>query len=541
MPLANPLFFVVARKDLILSAASTERSILVREEDETGTHTEMSPAKILFIGIDALDKDLLLHWAAEGSLPVFRSLLDTGAWSITSNPVGLYVGAVWPSFFTAVSPARHRRYCYEQLRTGTYRTYPFSPFDIKAEPFWDALSRAGRRVAIIDVPKSFPSQQLNGIQLVDWGSHDRDLPFCTWPPSLAEEVAARFGDYPVHLCDGPRETPAEFRQLRDSLIAGIQKKTELIEHFLEQGNWDLFLTVFGEGQCVGHQCWHLHDSNHPRYDAELARSVGNPIKDVYIALDSAIGRIRSRIDSQSIVFVFTSHGMGPHYDGSFLLDAMLRALDSAELSAAPRRVARVLDWCWANTPDFLRQRLRPLRTQARQVLGEAVPLRDTSLRKCFPVPNNDVCGAIRINLIGREPQGRIAKGREYDTFVAELSSALLSFVNSDRNTPLVRRILRSRDYYQGEYFDDLPDLLVEWNREFPISTIHSPKTGTIRRDYRGTRTGDHTPDGLFVAVGPKVPRGPVKDDVSVMDLAPTIAAFLGVSLSRSDGKPIFGS
>ena len=509
------------------------------EEHDIASHTEMNSAKVVLIGIDAADKDLLLQWAAEGLLPTFRSLLDTGAWAITRNPVGLYVGAVWASFFTGVSPARHRRYCYEQLRPGTYDKYPFSPSDIKGEPFWDVLSQAGRRVTIIDVPKSWPSERINGIQLVDWGSHDRDLPFCTWPPSLAQEVSARFGNYPLLLCDGARETPADFRELRDTLISGIQKKTELIEHFLEQGDSDLFVAVFSEGQCVGHQCWHLHDSKHPKYDSELAHSVGNPIKDVYIALDRAIGRIRSRIDPQSTLCVFTSHGMGPHYDGSFLLDAMLRALDTAALSATTRRAARLLDWCWSNTPDFLRRRLRTFRHRARQVLGEAVPLKDTSVRRCFPIPNNDVCGAIRINLIDREPQGCIGKGREYDALCDELSSELLSFVNSEYNVPLVRRVLRSRDWYQGEYVDELPDLLVEWNTDFPISAIHSPRTGTIRGHYRGTRTGDHKPDGLFVACGPRLPRGPIKSDVSVMDLAPTIASLLGISLSRSDGKAIF--
>ncbi len=498
----------------------------------------MTPAKILFIGIDAADKDLILRWAAEGALPTFRSLLEKGAWGIVSNPVGLYVGAVWPSFFTGVSPARHTRYCYSQIRTGTYDFYPFSPFDVKWEPFWNALSRAGRRTAIIDVPKTFPSEQLNGMQLVDWGSHDRDLPFCAWPPSLIQEVEGRFGAYPLHMCDGTRETAGEFKDLRDDLISGIHKKTELIGHFLEQGGWDLFLTVFSEGQCIGHQCWHLHDSNHPRHNPELLRSLGDPIKDVYMALDAAIGRILSRVDSQSVACVFTSHGMGPHYDGTFLLDEILRALEQAQLSAMPRGVAKVLKWAWVKAPPSLRTLLRPVRTPARQVLGDALPLKDTSLRKCFPIPNNDVYGAIRVNLLGREPNGRIRRGPHYEAFCQQLSRDLLSFTNVEYGTPLVQRVLRTSDFYQGEYLDDLPDILVEWNREFPIATVSSPKTGTIRRVYRGTRTGDHKPDGFFVALGPNIPGGPLKQHVSVMDFAPTIAALLGVSLPKVDGKPI---
>jgi hypothetical protein len=66
----------------------------------------------LFIGLDAADKDLLLEWAHAGHLPHIRALLGRAAWGVTRNPLGLFVGAVWPSFYTGVSPARHGRYCY---------------------------------------------------------------------------------------------------------------------------------------------------------------------------------------------------------------------------------------------------------------------------------------------------------------------------------------------------------------------------------------------------------------------------------------------
>jgi predicted AlkP superfamily phosphohydrolase/phosphomutase len=66
-------------------------------------------ARVLFLAADAMDKDLVLRWAEDGTLPTFRRLLSTAAWGNTENPPGLFVGAVWPSFWTSVSPARHAR------------------------------------------------------------------------------------------------------------------------------------------------------------------------------------------------------------------------------------------------------------------------------------------------------------------------------------------------------------------------------------------------------------------------------------------------
>jgi len=108
-----------------------------------------SCTKVLFIAVDAADKDLIKAWADDGSLPVFSELFRQAAWSVVDNPPGLYVGAVWPSFYTGIGPARHHRYCYEQLRPGSYENYRFHPeSDLQAEPFWAALSRADKRVAV---------------------------------------------------------------------------------------------------------------------------------------------------------------------------------------------------------------------------------------------------------------------------------------------------------------------------------------------------------------------------------------------------------
>ena len=125
-------------------------------------------------------------------------------------------------------------------------------------------------------------------------------------------------------------------------------------------------------------------------------------------------------------------------------------------------------------------------------------------RLCFTTPNNDVYGGIRVNLVGREPQGRIHPGAEYEAFCEALRTDLLAFVNLDLGQPLVRRVLRTSDLYKGDGVQDLPDLLVEWERDAPISRIQSPKTGVIEEVFPGRRTGDHKPEGPPFRSGPGI-------------------------------------
>jgi predicted AlkP superfamily phosphohydrolase/phosphomutase len=332
---------------------------------------------------------------------------------------------------------------------------------------------------------------------------------------------------------------SEITSLRDALVTGVHRKTDLAAHFLQRGGWDLFLAVFAESHCVGHHYWHLHDPKHPRHDPNLALRVGDPIRDVYVAIDEALGRLISLAGPETTVFVLASHGMGPHYDGTFLLEKMLRSLLELPVAARSKRTfARFLESVWHRLPSALRLRLRSLRGRTKRILGVAASVPDLADRLCFATPNNDVYGGIRVNLVGREPRGRIHPGAEYEAFCDALTKDLLAVVNLDTGRPLVTRVLRTADLYQGERVRDLPDLLVEWDRDAPISRIHSPKTGVIEEVFPGKRTGDHKPEGLLFARGSGIAPRRLDQPIEITQLAPTIASMLGVRLPKTEAEPI---
>jgi predicted AlkP superfamily phosphohydrolase/phosphomutase len=490
------------------------------------------PARVLFLGADALDRDLVLRWAGDGTLPVFRRLLANAAWGSTENPPGLYVGAVWPSFWTCVSPAHHTRYCHEQLRPGTYRFDKIFPHDLEGRPFWDAISSAGRRVAIIDVPKTHVSKNLNGWHVVDWGTHDADYDGpVTWPETLAADLVAKYGRDEIGNCNvhGRAEDHAG---LRDQLLARIARKEQLIIDALDAGPWDAMIAVFSDPHCVGHQCWHLHDVTHPRYDADLAARIGNPIRDVYVAIDTAIGRIIEHAGEGTEVIVLGSHGTRSHYDATFMLDKILQRIEKPDrVPVSTARSTSTAARMWMRLPRGVRQLLSPFKAAGKAKLDTS-PLAG---RRYFAIPNNDVHGAIRLNIAGREPSGRVTRD-QMDAVCKSLERDLLALVNVDTGEPVVRRVWRVDEVYQGPNMDRLPDLIVEWNRDAPISRVHSEKTGMIDGSYRKSRTGDHSEEGFFLVAGPGAVVGPVSRSVSIMDFGPTIAERLGVSLDGVEGR-----
>jgi predicted AlkP superfamily phosphohydrolase/phosphomutase len=519
--------------------------------------------------MDAGDKFLIQTWAADGTLKTFRTLLAGGLVGNTMSLEGFFEGATWPSFYTGVTPARHGFHRMTQLKPGTYEFYRCYTGDfIRHEPFWNYLSRAGRRVAILDIPLSGISEKINGLQMVEWGSHDPNCGFCTWPQELKRDVLGRFGQHPLReTCDSFRRTPQAFCVFRDLLLQGVQKKTELTNYYLNTDRWDFFAQVFTESHCVGHQCWHLHDPGHPGYDPEVVAITGNPVRDVYIAIDAAIGEILTQIDDSTLVVFLASHRMAHSFGAQFLLPAILVRLEVAEacsakaLSGQPPdyidRLDAVLTWGWQSMSSRIKEKLTPVRDRLRGWIDGRHPHlpsscsgMDIKRSKCFPLDNGLSVGGIRVNLAGREPDGIIKPGAEMDAFCEELAHNLLRIVDGDTGIPMIKSVRRTVDLYRGECLDHLPDLLVEWSDEKPLGTIGtrnpggskvrlaSEKIGIIEGVNAYCRTGDHRAEGLFIAFGSGIKAGRLKRTVSLMDFAPTFTNLLGVGLPHADGEPI---
>ncbi len=157
----------------------------------------------------------------------------------------------------------------------------------------------------------------------------------------------------------------------------------------------------------------------------------------------------------------------------------------------------------------------------------------------------DLQGYIRINLRGREAQGVVEPGGEYESLCAEIADGLATFRDADTGEPVVAAIGRPRELFgDGGRVDRLPDLLVKWCA-MPSAqhrAIVSERFGTIAWPTPGRavtgRSGNHRPDGFLVAAGPHIAPGSV-DGAHIMDLAPTVHALFGVPTpSQMRGKPL---
>jgi len=518
--------------------------------------------RLVLIGLDACDPLTVRRMAAAGKLPHIARFMDTAARCPVRNPYGLFVGATWANFATGATPDRHGFYCWNEIDRSSYACR-LKPPEISHPFFWHAVGKAGRRVALIDIPHAGFPDAVNGTAIAEWGCHDRHYGFHTQPPGRAAALAERFGLHPalgedpyavrdfapddhVHRVGRSRGV-AELKALLDGLLAGVRAKSRLVSAVFEEEAWDLFVAVFGEAHAAGHQLWHLHDPLHPEFDAEARRALGgDPIEAIYRALDEAVGALVARADPGATFMLLLSHGMGLHNDGTLVLAEILRRLEIVYRGGAGRLSPRDL---------FRRgsQALLPVADRAAAALSVPERLRRSLGRKLgarqfgtagerrrqafFAAPNNHVFGGVRFNLAGREAGGWVSEA-EMAALAERIEQDLRALVNADTGRPVVRAVTRADRFFRRTAGDSMPDLFVDWNRSAPIEAVRSATIGTVRAPYDYWRTGDHRPGGLLLARAPDLPAGRPLPRIKMEDIPVTLAARLGVALENVDGAAI---
>jgi predicted AlkP superfamily phosphohydrolase/phosphomutase len=502
----------------------------------------MNKKRVLFIGLDSAEPELLMRWSKEGVLPNFARLWSESAWTTPATLPGFGNDAVWTSMYTGLNPGRHGRYYYLQFQPDSYELKFRDDDGFHHQPFWQTLSKANRRIAVIDVAHANLTPNINGIQIADWLAHGRYGEPRSWPAELVNDVMAKYGEDPLEgnfdrklFNAGAKSIPS----WRDMIIERVRKKTALSREIYKRESWNLFMTTYGEPHDVGHAFWHLHDAHHPDHITKWA-ALGDPIKDVYVEIDNAIGEWAKLAGNHSHLVVFSGPGMGPNYTANGALDELLirieRHIDSGK--AGPD----LLYWTRQAYRKVVPQNIR-LRLPIRQKLqGLADPLHKEprrprlSYRKFFAVPHNDNAGAIRFNVRGRESYGIVEPGAQLVALRQQVIEELRRTINKESGKPLVDKIVHTAQEYHGARVKMLPDLLVIWSREAPIRRLMSPTLGPIEVPPSPTRTGDHTPQSLFMvrAVNGSS-SGPIPDAVRLMDIAPTISSMLDVVLADVDG------
>jgi len=509
--------------------------------------------RVLVIGLDAAEATLIERWARAGDLPTFARLGRGGrVVRLDDNPLDSLPEAIWHELHTGI-PAQNlgRYYVPRQIHTGESQARPITADEIDCGQFyWAIASAAGRHAAVIDPVHAVRVPNFNGIQLFEFGLHDRHFAVASDPPELPHELRSRYGEYPVGSCDDHGATVDGYRTLCANLERGVALKERIVCDLLRQRAWDLFCATFAESHCVGHQFWHFQDPHHPRHDADAPEDLRLAMNRVYRRLDSAVGKLIGHAGPDALVLVVASHGMGLYVGGYQLLPEVLLRMGLSSVSAAatsvPRRAVRFA-YHWLRNRIGVFGHRRPftgpvLGARVRDFFGTPVDGLQSSATRAVTTLNNRV-GAIRLNLKGREPNGCVEPGTEADTVLDVIRQELERLEHLPSGERLVERVVTAEELFGRDRHPDVPDLMVVFRTDLgQLEACWSPRYGSIRRPLftpEKPRTGDHTTESRLWLSGPGASAG--EGRASSLDLAPTVLHALHVPVPPAvAGRSLLG-
>ena len=490
--------------------------------------------RILMLGLDAADHDLVRRLIGEGRLPHLAELAARGATGRLRSPAGLYAGGVWPTFYTGQPVARHGVFHNKEWRPAAMRVEVPTAEWTSAVPFWERWPEADLESLIIDVPmvlgRPGPHQ---GVYVGGWGTHDL-IHRGSWPTGLWRELEQRFGAPLMPREEFGRQSPESLARLGLTLRRATEQLRDITLALMDRHPWRFACVVFGALHRGGHYLWDRSQVEPGSLSGAPADQPTPELLDLYDCLDAAVGRIIERVPAGTLVIAFAVHGMGPNPGWSDLLPDILSRLDEHRTGRPPRR-----GWLYRlrrKVPHHWQRRLLELLPAA--AAEHLVPLwsrrmYDWSRTTTFPLPM-DEAGYLRVNLRGRERDGIVAPER-YDEVCAGLEALIASLRDESSGTPIAGRAVRAwRDaepHAAGREL--LPDLVVPWSGPAAAATRRLVSTMLPGFGYDvpallpSGRSGNHRDHGWFMAAGPGVAAGTTVEGRDVLDLLPTIRARLG--------------
>ena len=497
------------------------------------SNDKKTPPLVLFV-LDGADAGFVERWTSEGSLPTISSIMERGFHGRIGGPELMSTQGAWRSLFSGKPRSEHGHYYYQQLVPGTYTIKNGHEDDTHARPFWYRLQERSKRVAIVDAFEASLVRGLPGVQLTNWGFQQQFgqpiEPPLSEPGSFVNEAICLIGA-PIHIqVFKPGSTYSEDVDAYHMILKRVETKGALCRHVLAQARYDLMVFSFFEAHTVGHRLWDYRPGG-SRYGEVRgeATDLSTAIRDVYQAIDRELGLLLKQLPEETNVFVLSLFGMKDLYPTYGLIEAFCRRLGYQVPAHGPAKSQGLLPW--------IRRTIRPdVRVQLSRFLPQVVRSHlgadrfhegtDWTKTRAFPLPSLQV-SFIRVNLRGREPQGIINPGPEYEELLNQIEADLKDLVDVQSGKPAVNRVIRTADAFGCGPPSALPDLVVEWrSSSYFMDRITHPKTELVQGQHYYHRSSHHTMEGFVVGAGPSIP---AKDDLgefSPLEFAPAFLALL---------------
>jgi len=455
------------------------------------------PDKVLVIGLDGADFAVLTPWLDAGDLPNLAALRERGTMLPLRSTVPPVSAPAWATFMTGRNPGGHGVFGFVD-EDGTGGTRLANLTAVRGTKLWEVPSREGRRVAILNVPVTFPLPEVNGL-VVSGMLTPPGRPF-TNPPDYEKRIRE---SAPAYRTDIDRTLLTDKDALLVHLFEQIDARAEVFLDAFRRDAHDLFVCVFTETDRLQHHFW---------------RRRMDDVRKFFIRIDEHIGRLVEAAPDDALVMVLSDHGF-TGVDRRFYANVWLQRAGYQKLK---RTTGDIDDYETRRFNLFMGE---DAKIEARRGLMDRLASLfgrggrrsiDWSRTRAYLYSSSS--HGIEVNLRGRQPEG-IVDPADYEPLRRELKERLAKLTYPGTGEQVFSEVLLREEAYRGPHVPSAPDLImVPKDCRYRIVTRVDSKSPF--RQHR-LPEGYHGDTGLLVMAGPGVVPG-AAGDPGIEDVMPTI-------------------
>ena len=430
------------------------------------------PLRVVFVGLDGTPYTFMKRLIEEGRAPNAARLAEQGS-LLRMDSMWPWVSSVaWSTMMTGVNPGKHNIYGFVDRDPATYKQFIPTSRHMKARTLWEVLSDAGKRVIVANVPVTYPPRQVNGILV--GGFLSPSLEKAVYPAGYAATLKSL-----GYIVDAD---PWKMRESKDVALkevnAALDARIRTLLHLYDHEEWDYLHVHVMETDRLHHFLWQLMEDEDPTYAPAFY--------DFYRRIDEMLGQLSGRLDEDTTLVWMADHGFC-----------------SIKKEIYVNR--------WLMDQGWLK--LRTIPPDRKKGLDEIDPA---------SVAYSLDPGRVVMRVRGREKEGVVAPGAEYEALRDEIAAAALELREPESGEPVFQAAFKREELYHGPHFEQAADLiLAPYDGYDPKGTLYKEMLS-----YKGDElVGMHTFDDAMLYLGGRtVPQ----TRFSVLAVMPTILDLMGV-------------
>jgi predicted AlkP superfamily phosphohydrolase/phosphomutase len=483
--------------------------------------------KVILIGIDGATPQLVNTWVKDGLLPTFKHIKHQGCSGHLASTIPPFSAPAWTSIVTGCNPGKHGIYGFES--TGTLTPHLITSKYRKAPAIWNYLTHIGVNNIIVNVPGSYPPDNIKGVMITGLLTPSFDSEF-TYPQSIKQRLNKEdLGDYELEhfwLEDFSRSRMKKRapEKLLTLINDQMQSRATVALNLMQSMPWDFAMIVFRGTDTAQHFLFHRKDL----------------LLQCYQKVDTLINQIINRYPDASIVIV-SDHGFEPIkkvlypdnvlYNSGYLTPIWdplknYSSLLLAILNQILQKFLGILPSSFLRKSPKLKQLLLSRATKENLI--------DFSKTKAFSTADGR---GLQICFKTKYEKGIVLE-KESHQIQEDLKKLFQSLKDPHTAQPLIKQVYSSDEVY-GHDAHEPPDIILapkqgitasEWIR-YPQNIKEllqtQPRALPIvnYQDVAG-RSGDHAEYGIFYATGKNVKTNHIVESISVEDILPLIFSLL---------------